>query len=78
MVNFITQKIAHELNLINPRTPKSHNTPKIDKKGNPDQSVIRPEDCHTLNISWYIEHHFQPVVKETPLSLKILMTLSTK
>ena len=40
--------------------------PKIHKKDNQGRPVISSINCHTSKISEYVDHHFQPTVKEIP------------
>ena len=66
----ITNEIADGLKTSDPRTPRFYITPKIQKPENPGHSVVSSVNCHTPNISKYIEHHLQAVVKQIPSYVK--------
>ena len=44
--------------------------PKIHKEGNPRGPVEGSVNCHTANISKYVDYHLQPIVKEIPSYIK--------
>ena len=44
--------------------------PKIHKEGNPNRPVVSSVNCHTVNISKYVDHYVQPIVKEIPPYVK--------
>ena len=52
------------------RTPKFYITPKILKENNPGRPVINSINCHTSEISCFVDHHLQPLVKKTPSYIK--------
>ena len=56
----MNEKVAKE----NPRTPKFYLRPTIHKIGNPGRPVVSLVNCHTSNISKYVDYHLQPIVKE--------------
>ena len=58
----LSDKTAENLKIKNPRTPRLYLLPKIHKEGNPGRPVISSIDCHTSNISRFIDHHLQPLV----------------
>ena len=64
------KKTAEGLKAINPRTTKFHITPKIHIKNNPGRPVISSINCHTSEISRFVDHHLQPLVKEIPSCIK--------
>ena len=66
----ITDKTAYGLKTSDPRTPRFYITPKINKRGNPGCPVVSSVNCHTTNISKYIDYHLQRVVKQTPSYIK--------
>ena len=68
--NLITEKIPDRLKTSDPRTPRFYITPKIHKPGNPGRSVVSSVNCHTANISNYIDYHLQPVVRQIPSYIK--------
>ena len=51
----LPQNIADGLSTSNTRTPKFYLSPKIHKPNNPGRPVISSVDCHTLNISQYVD-----------------------
>ena len=42
---------------------------KIHRRGNPGRPVAISVNCHTSNISKYVDYHLQPIVKEIPYSV---------
>ena len=62
----INENIANGLKNPSPRTPQFYISPKIHKEGNPGCPVVSSINCHTANISKYVDHHLQPIVKEIP------------
>ena len=68
--NFLPQKIADGLKVTNPKTPKLYIAPNIHKPNNPGRPVINSIECHTSEISRFVDHHLQPVVKQIPSYIK--------
>ena len=66
----INEKIAEGLKRNDPKTPKLYLRPKIHKEGNPGRPVVSSVNCHTANISKYVDYHLQPRVKEIPSYVK--------
>ena len=66
----INEKVADGLKRNDPRTSKFYMRPKIHKEGNPGCPVVNLVNCHTVNISKYVDYHFQPIVKEIPSYVK--------
>ena len=66
----LPQKIADGLKITNPKTPKFYISPKIHKPNNPGKPVINSTECHTSEISRFVDHHLQPVVKQIPSYIK--------
>ena len=66
----INQKVVERLTRNDPKTPKFYLQPKIHKKGNPGRPIVSSVNCHTENISKYVDNHLQPIVKTIPLYLK--------
>ena len=64
------QKIADDLKITNRKTPKFYISPKIQKPNNPGRPVINSIECHTTEISRFVDHHLQPVVKQIPWFIK--------
>ena len=59
------QKVAEALKRNDPQKTKFYLRPKIHKEGNPGHPVVSSVNCHTANISKYVDYHLQPIVKET-------------
>ena len=62
--NVITKTVAEGLKTTSPRTPRFYIHPKIHKQGNPGRPVIGAINCHTSNISIYVDYHLQPLVQQ--------------
>ena len=58
----IKDKVAEGLKTFNPKTSKFSLNPKIHKVGNPGRPVISSIECHSSNISKYVDYHLQPEV----------------
>ena len=63
----INENIANGLKNTSPRTLQFYISPKMHKEGNPGRPVV---NCHTANISKYVGHHLQPIVKQIPSYVK--------
>ena len=59
----INDNIANGLKNPSPRTPQFYISANIHKEGNPGRPVVSSINCHTVNISKYVDHHLQPIVK---------------
>ena len=68
--NLLSKKTAGRLKVINPKSPKFCITPKIRKINNPGRPVINSIKCHTSEISYFVDHHLQPLVKEIQSYIK--------
>ena len=66
----INENIANGLKNPSPRTRKFYISPKIHKEGNPGRPVVSSINCHTANISKYIDYLLQPIVKRMPSHVK--------
>ena len=66
----INEKVAEGLKRNDPKTPKFYLRPKIHKEGNPGRPVVSSVNCHTANISKYVDYHLQPIFKEIPSYVK--------
>ena len=64
------ENIANGLKNPSPRTPQFYISPKIHKEGNPGRPVVSSINCHTANISKYVDYHLQPIVKQIPSYVK--------
>ena len=58
------EKVAKGLKTKNHRTLKFYLRPNIHKKGNPGHEVLSSVNCHTSNISKYVDYHLQDIVEE--------------
>ena len=68
--NIIPENISKGLIANSPRIPKFYMLPKIHKKDNPGRPVVSSINCHTNQISRYIDYHLQPIVKQIPSYVK--------
>ena len=66
----ITDNIANGLKNPSTRTPQFYISPKIHKEGNPGRPVLSSINCHTANISKYVDYHLQTIVKQIPSYVK--------
>ena len=66
----INENIANGLKNPSPRTPQFYISPKIHKEGNPGRLVVSSINCHTVNISQYVDYHLQPIMKQIPSYVK--------
>ena len=53
-----------------PRIPQFYISPKIHKEKNPGRPAVSSINCYTANISKYVDHHLQPIVKQIPSYVK--------
>ena len=53
----INEKVAEGLKRNDPKTPKFYLRLKIHKEGNPGHPVVSSVNCHTANISKYVDYH---------------------
>ena len=68
--DLLSKKLADGLKSVNPKTPKFYISPKIHKENNPGRPVINSFDCPTSDISRFIDHHLQPLLREIPSYIK--------
>ena len=64
--NILTTKTANMLRNKSPKTPKFYTLPKIHKPNNPGRPVISSINCHSANISEYVDHHLKEHVTKLP------------
>ena len=64
--------------MFNLKTSKLYITPKIHKENNPGRPVVDSINSHTSEISRFVDHYHQPVVKEIPLYIKNTNDFVTK
>ena len=62
--------MAEGLKSVNPKRPKFYISPKIHKENNPGRPAINSINCHTSEISRFVDHHLQPLVREIPSYIK--------
>ena len=62
----IAENIAKGLQVQQSETPKFYTRAKIHKIGNPERPVVSSVNCHTYNISRYVNFHLQPIVESIP------------
>ena len=72
----INANVAEGLKRYDPKTPKFYLRPKIHKEGNPSCLVISSVNCHTANISKYVDYLLQHIVKEIPSYVKVAQIFS--
>ena len=53
--NLLSKKLANGLKSVNPKTPKFYISPKIHKENNPERPVINSINCHTSEISHFVD-----------------------
>ena len=68
--NLLCKKLDDGLKSVNPKPPKFYIAPKIHKENNPGRAVINSINCHTSEISRFVDHHLQPLVREIPAYIK--------
>ena len=64
--NLITKNVAKWLKTTSPWTPRFYIQRKIHKQGNPGRPAISSVNCHTSDISKYVDYHLQPIVQQIP------------
>ena len=64
--NLLSKTLAEGLKSVNSRPPKFYISPKIHKESNPGRPVINSVNYHTSEISRFVDHHLQPLVREIP------------
>ena len=52
------------------KTPKFYTSPKIHKQNHPGRPVISSIECHTANISQYVDYHLKEHVEKLPSFIK--------
>ena len=69
----LPQKTADGVKVTNQKAPKFYISPKIHKPNNPGRPAINSQcqlnnklECQTSEISRFVDHHLQPVVKQIP------------
>ena len=62
--NSVSKNIADGLEIKSPKSPHFDIKPKLHKEGVPGRPVISSANCHTSEISEYVDYHLQPIVRE--------------
>ena len=57
------EKVAKGLKTKNHKTPKFYLRSNIHKKGDPGREVVSSVNCHTSNISKYVDYHLQHIAE---------------
>ena len=68
--NLLSKKLAAGLKSVKPKTPKFYISSKIHRENNPGRPVINSINCHAPEISRFVDHHLQPLVREIPSILR--------
>ena len=68
--NLLSKKLADGLKSVSSNPPKFYISPKIHKENNLGRPVINSINCHTSEISLFVDHHLQPLVREIPSYIK--------
>ena len=66
----IQENTVEGLKINSLRTPRFYTQSKIHKEGNPGKPVISSVNCHTSQISEYVDYHLQPIAKQIPSYVK--------
>ena len=69
----INENIANGLKNQSPRTRKFYISQKIHKEGNPVRPVVSSINCHTTNISKYLDYHLQCIAKQILFYVKDIL-----
>ena len=68
--NLLSKKLADGLKSVNPKPSRFYISPKIHNENNPGRPVINSINCHTSEISRFVDHYVQPLVRELPSYIK--------
>ena len=68
--NLLSEKLDDGLKSVNPKTSTFHILPKIHKENNPERPVINSINCHSSEISRFVDHYLQPLVREITSCIK--------
>ena len=60
--NLMTKNLVEGLKTTSPWTPRFYSQPKIHKQGNFGRPVISSVNCHTSDISKYVDYQLQLTV----------------
>ena len=64
--NLLSKKLADGLKSVNPQPSKFYILRKIHQENNLGRPVINSINCHTSEISRFVDHHLQALVREIP------------
>ena len=70
MGNLITQNVGEGLKTTSPRRSRFYVQPKIRSQDNLGRPVTSSANCHTSNISKYVDYHLQSKVQQIPSYIK--------
>ena len=56
--NLLSKKTEEGLKMVNPKIPEVYIPPKIHKENKPWRLAINSINCHTYEISHFVNHHF--------------------
>ena len=62
--DLLSTKLAEGLTSVNRKPSKFYISPKVHKESNPGRPVINSVNCHISEISRFVDHHLQPLVRE--------------
>ena len=62
----IDEQTSKKLRTTDPKTPKFYTLPKMHQPNNPGRPVISSINCHTANISKFVDYHLQNHIKKLP------------
>ena len=68
--NLLSKNLPDGMKSFKPKTQKFYISPKIYKENHPERPIINSINCHTSEISRFVDHHIQPVVREIPSYIK--------
>ena len=68
--NLLSKKLADGLKSVNPKPSRFYISPKIHNENNPGRPVINSINCHTSEISRFVDHCLQLLLREIPLYIK--------
>ena len=68
--NLRSKKLVDGLKSVNSKPPKFYISPEIHKENNLGRPVINSINCHTSEISRFVDHDLQTLVREIPLYIK--------
>ena len=73
--NLIGENIAQGLKIESPKSPHFYLKPDLHKEGVTGRPVIVSVNCHTSQISEYMNYHHQPIFREILSHVKEIITV---